>query len=374
MQNRKILFFTFWYPNKNNQNFAIFVKRHAQAISLKNNIVVLAFSFQHSKSVYLKEIITNTENNIETHHIYISSRFWKLLYVCLPLHYLIAKKYINKTIRPGFAFDIIHSNILFPCAIVGHKLSKHYRCKHIITEHWSKIDKFFSRSLYKSAGKKALDNAFAITCVSDFLVNIVKKHTANKNLLIVPNVVNSSQFYPDTTIVKEPILTFICVAHWAPPKNPFYFTDALQALHTKHKLPPFQLKIAGEGQMLNTIKNKQYTYPIHYLGNLSPVDLNHEFNSSHIFLHGSDFETFSVVIVEALMCGLPCVVSPVGIAGSVINNGNGAIAYNTTKDWEEKILSCYQITYYPEEISREITGKYNSSVIAELFDRLYQKN
>lgn len=373
MQNRKILFFTFWYPNKNNQNFAIFVKRHAQAISLKNRIIVLAFSFQHSKSFYHKEIITNTENNIETHHIYISSRFWKLLYVCLPLHYLIAKKYINNSIRPGFAFDVIHSNILFPCAIVGYKLSKHYQCKHIITEHWSKIDKFFSRSLYKFAGKKALDHAHAITCVSDFLANIVKKHTNNKHIAIVPNVVDSSQFHFDPNIPKEPVLTFICVAHWAAPKNPFYFTEALEALYAKQKLPSFQLKIAGEGHLLNTIKNKQYSYPINYLGNLSPQQLNTEFNRSHIFLHGSDFETFSVVIIEALMCGLPSVVSPVGIARDVINDSNGFITDNTSKDWEEKILACSENHYSSNFITDKIKHKYGKIPISGLFDAVYQK-
>lgn len=368
----KVLFFSYWYPNKSNENSSIFIKRHAQSIKCSNTpIVVLVLSIIHSSSLYKRTIVVfNDEEGLETHQIYIESKFYKLLYLLLPLHYIIAKLYISKQILPSFKFNIIHSNVLFPCGIVGYWLAKKYKCKHIISEHWSKLDKFFKVSLWKSYGKKALNNAHAITCVSGVLKETIKKYTTNNSITIIPNVVNSSQFYIDSNITKNTMLTFIAVAHWAAPKNPFHFLDALQKLQSK--TPNFKLVLVGNGPQIAIIKQHDYKFEIDYKGNLNPNDLRVEFNKSHIFLHGSDYETFSVVMAEAIMCGLPSVVSSVGIATEVINNNNGFVTNNTINDWQEKISLCLNTSYNHEQIANQLKNKYDSTEIGKLFNTSYQ--
>ena len=368
----KVLFFSYWYPNKSNENAAVFIKRHAQSIKRTNTpIVVLALNIISSNSFYKKNIsVFNDEEGLETHQIYIESKFYKLIYVLLPLHYFLVKSYTDKQILPNFKFNIIHSNILFPCGILGFWLSKKYSCKHIISEHWSKLDNFFKVSLYKGFGKKALNTAYAITCVSGILTKTLKKYTANNSISIIPNVVNSSQFYFDASIPKNEIFTFIAVAHWSLPKNPFYFLEALQKLQSK--IPSFKLVLVGNGPQIIEIKNKHYSFEIEYRGNLNPNALRQELNRSHIFLHGSDFETFSVIIAEALMCGLPSIVSPVGISQEVINDNNGFTTNNTIDDWEDKIAKCVNKTYNNTCIANQLKNKYESEVIGNLFIEVYK--
>ena len=368
----KVLFFSYWYPNKSNENAAIFIKRHAQSIKSSNTaIVVLVLSIIHSNTLYKRSVVVfNDEEGLETHQIYIESKFYKLLYLLLPLHYIYTKSYINKCILPSFKFNIVHSNILFPCGIVGYWLAKKYNCKHIISEHWSKLDKFFRVSLWKSYGKKALNNAHTLTCVSGILKDTIKKYTANNSIVIIPNVVNSRQFYFDSNIQKNTTLTLIAVAHWSPPKNPFYFLEALKALQSK--LPEFKLVLVGKGPQIDIIKNKNYPFEIDYKGNLNANELCIELNKSHLFLHGSDFETFSVIIIEALMCGLPCIVSPVGIAHEVINNSNGFICNNTIADWQVNISSAINATYNYELISNQLKNTYDSATVGKLFTDSYK--
>ena len=333
---------------------------------------MLAFSIVHGNAIYDRKVVcSRDEHGVETHHIYLKSRFYKLLYMLLPLHYLILKKYTLTHIRPGFKFSIIHSNILFPCAIVGRRLSKAFDCRHVISEHWSKLDKFFRVSLYRRAGRKALDQASAITSVSGTLSAILKKYTKNKNIVIVPNVIDSAQFHFRPEISKNDVFTFIAVAHWAAPKNPFYFLNALQELHTEGKLSKIKVVLVGTGAQLETIKQAGYAFDIDYKGNMNAQDLNAAFNKSHLFLHGSDFETFSVVIAEALLAGTPCVVSPVGIAPEVINPFNGFIAANTVADWKEKILKAYHTSYDAPAIARALQGKYDLETVGDLFDHVY---
>ncbi len=373
MQRNSILFLTYWYPNKSNENFAIFIKRHAHAISLKNNIKVIAFSIIYSNNLFKKSIIKFTdENGIEIHQIYIETCFNKIFYMLLPIHYFIIKPYIISTILTNYKFNLIHSNVTFPSAIIGYWLSNKFKIKHVVTEHWSKLDKFFKVSLYKNIGKKALNNAFKITVVSSFLKDNLTQHIAHKNIVIIPNVIDSSQFKVEGGILKNEQLTFIAVAHWEEPKNPFYFLEALNQLKKTNQLNDFKVVLVGDGKQIKKIKKNNYLFKLDYLGNLNASELNIQLNKSHVFLHGSDYETFSIVIVEALMCGLPCIVSPIGISKDVINTENGFITNNSITDWEDKIIKCINTKYNNTLISHQLKNKFDLDTIGNLFNNVYE--
>jgi glycosyltransferase involved in cell wall biosynthesis len=250
-------------------------------------------------------------------------------------------------------------------------LSKKFRTRFIITEHWTKIDKFFSSSLYSFLGKRAFNAAHAITCVSAQLANTVQKHTSNKNIRIVPNVIDAHEFYYNAAITKNAQFTFVAVAHWAQHKNPFYFLDALQILVSDGKLSDFKVVMIGDGEQIQRIKDKGYNFTIEFKGSLTSPEVCTELNKSQVFLHGSDFETFSVIIAEALMCGLPSVVSPVGIGPEVINASNGFVTNNTVKDWSEKIISIYNTSYNYQAISDQLKGKYDAETVGNLFLQSY---
>jgi glycosyltransferase involved in cell wall biosynthesis len=372
MNTNSILFLSYWYPNKSNKNSGIFVKRHAQAIHINNPVTVLTLHIIKGSSLYKKHTnVLLDEANIETHQVYIESIFNKLFYVLLPLHYFILINYIKKN-WPTNTFTLIHSNILFPAAILGYWLAKKLKCKHFISAHWSKLDKFFRVSLYKVIGRRAYNSAHGISVVSASLSNVVKKHTSNNNIRIIPNVIDSGVFNYSSDIQKNKLFTFIAVAHWGVPKNPFLFLDAIKELLAENKLTAFKVVIVGEGPLINLIKERNYPFEMELKGNLNSEKLNVELNKSHVFLHGSDFETFSVVMAEAIMCGLPCVLSPVGIALDVINETNGFVTDNTVADWKVKIQSAYTTVYDYKKISEQLKHKFDSNVVGKLFDDFYK--
>jgi glycosyltransferase involved in cell wall biosynthesis len=369
----QILFFTYWYPHKSNSNFAIFVKRHASSIALLNKVVVLSFHITRSDKLFRMTSTSSTDDqNMITHQITVETRFNKMFYLLLPLHYIILKKYIKRHILTQQRFDTIHSNITFPCAIVGYWLSKAFKSRHVITEHWSKLDKFFRANLYRWYGKKALNKADAITCVSETLLQTVKRYTSNKNIHVVPNVIDSSQFFYDPAVQKNDVYTCIAIAHWAEPKNPFYFLDALQDLVSEGRIKKPNMVLIGTGHLIETIKAKNYLFEIDYKGNLAAAGINTELNKSHLFVHGSDFETFSVVIAEALLSGTPAVTSPVGIAGEVINSTNGFVTDNTKNDWKQKILAAYHMPFDRLHISLQLKDTYSPSAVSTMFAQVYQ--
>ena len=118
------------------------------------------------------------------------------------------KKYFYKNISSEFKPDIIHSNVLYPAAIMGDWLAKKENKPHIITEHWSGVDKFLSKSLYAGFGNKAYDRAKNITAVSGFLKNSLSKHVSPKKIIIVPNVINTSLFLFKEKNIREDKIFF----------------------------------------------------------------------------------------------------------------------------------------------------------------------
>ncbi len=369
-----LLFFSYWYPYPGNPGQGLFVKRHAQAIAKQKDILVLAVHVIKGKGFFQSSLhIEKDEQQVETHHLYLSSIFPKLLYVCLPLQTMVIRKHIQKIILQKNTIRILHSNVLFPCAIVGNTISRKLGFKQVVTEHWSKIDKFFRVSIYKNLGKRALAEASAITCVSESLLHTLSRYTTPTHCSVVPNVIDHRAFFYQPQINKHAVFSFIAVAHWNPPKNPLLFVQALESLQKEHKLPPFELVMVGMGPLLDQIKTMPLSFPIRNIKALAPTLLAEELNRCHVFLHGSDYETFSVVIAEALSCGLPVVVSDVGIAREVVNAQNGFICDANTEDWKKNIELCVNKSYDASHISEQMAQRYSEEKVGQQFMRLYQK-
>lgn len=377
MTKPRVLFLTYWYPDQNKDNFGIFIKRHAKAIAMHVDVWVLSVKVKKENTFFK---CTNTsfvdDAGIETHVLTLSSRFNKTLYLLLPLHYLFIKRYLRKYLMKNGTvnFTHVHSNVLFPCAIIGNKLARWLGLGHIISEHWSKIDRFFSVSLYRWAGRRALDSAQAITAVSTLLASTISKYTSNPNISVVPNVISSGDFFYDVNVKKYTEFTFVAVASWTKSKNPFYFLNALQSLWQEKSIGVFKLIMIGEGPLLAEIQEKNYGFPILFPGTLNPELIRQELNRSHAFLHGSDYETFSVIIIEALMCGLPVVVSPVGIAPDVIDGENGLITPNTLEDWKKNILRIYQSQYDYKAISGSVGSQFDVNTVSDYFKKVYDRD
>jgi glycosyltransferase involved in cell wall biosynthesis len=83
---------------------------------------------------------------------------------------------------------------------------------------------------------------------------------------------------------------------------------------------PGYLKVmVGDGPMLETYK-KQYP-DVHFTGYKTGLDLAHYYANAEVFVFPSQWETFGIVMIEAMACGTPVAAFPVQGPSDVVEQG-----------------------------------------------------
>lgn len=365
------LFLSYWYPSQSNPLKGVYIKKHAHAIAANGvNMHILSLVIEHSSSLYSKEVLEfKDEKNIPNTQILIRSKYYKIFHLLLFFQKHLVTKAFNK-INREFKAQIIHSNVLYPAAILGSHLSGKFQIPHVITEHWSKVNQFMSKSLYATQGKMAYESAKKITVVSVFLRDRIKQYIDLNKTQVIPNVIRSEIFHYNEKAQVADKISFTMVAHWQKPKRPDLIFESLNEF-SKHTTKTITLNVIGEGTLLNELRSKTWSFQINYLGN-KPADLLAEIlQQSDYFLHASEIETFSIVIAEALATGTPTLASNAGAIPELINENNGILCNNSVNDWLKGLIQLTENKYDHRSIS-ESSAKYSEKIIGNKFKEMYE--
>jgi len=370
----KSLFLTYWYPNKKNPNYCGFVREHALAIANAGVAVnVLAFTFLPSNSLY-KETVARQFllPNLEEHHVYVESFFYRFIYVN-PFHlWYIAWNYYKKNLA-GFDPDIIHSNVVHPGGVVGHWLSEKLKKPHVITEHWTRLFRYMDRNWLSFLGRNAYDKAKAITVVSQYSKGYVSKYSKNKNIIVVPNVVENVIFTYQPKERNKAIIEFLYVGYLNWPKLPFLTLDALEKAQ-KSSGKPFVLHIIGIGELEPKVREhiKSLSYQVNLLGGKPKPEIANYMQKTDFYIHAADIETFSIVTAEALSTGTPVIASNNTALPELVNESNGVLAENDTDSFAKGILKALNTDFDNESISQKMEGRFSYLRIGHGFLDVYK--
>jgi len=371
----KVLIISFWNPTEQNPQQGIFIQDQAAAVcTLMDNVIFVRVNVLPSKHLTLKKYVTE-EPFFGNRRITIDlcSLFWKAYYINPWLLAGIVYRTMNKII-PGIKPALIHSNVIFPCGIVSYLISRKTGSKMIISEHWSKAQKLLKHPFYRRIALKAYRSNSAVISVSEFLAGKISELTAHRNIVVIPNIVNTEvfSFKPKAGFDgKKLILT--CVASWKPPKRLDLIIDSVGsfAVDTGCQV---HLNIVGAGIQTDVLKSVKTPENLHieWLGYLDKSSIVTLLHNSHLFLHASEIETFSIVTAEALSTGTPVMASDRGALPELIHERNGILAENTNESWRKKIHEIVNKNFDYEAIARENQTRFSPENVGRAIIEVYK--
>jgi glycosyltransferase involved in cell wall biosynthesis len=144
-------------------------------------------------------------------------------------------------------------------------------------------------------------NSNRVLTTTKSMVDELKSHGFSNNVISWTRGVDRDIFYPDyqPTQCSKPLL--VCVSRVSKEKNLTAFFELDYPEATKI--------MVGDGPMLETYK-QQYT-DVHFVGAKRGAELAHYYQNADCFVFPSRWDTFGLVMIEAMACGTPVAAYPV---------------------------------------------------------------
>jgi L-malate glycosyltransferase len=379
-----ILFISSWYPNKNDPTHGIFNTYFAQAAAINNKVSVLHVCSSKTLSTDF-ECVAYNENGIETLIVYYKKIQSSFSFISL----LIKRNKILKAYNLGYKKltekvgipDLIQLNVIMPAGIGAYHLSKKHNLPYVINEGWTGYcpeDGNYKGLLLKYFTKKIVSQAKALMPVSDFLKQAMLAHNLKGNYFIVPNVVDTELFVIQDVHIGEVTTKYLHISSLDDKqKNVSGIIRALEKAHRQHS--NIELTIVGDGEEKSTLqalaRELNVENSIQFKGHVLGKELVHEINAHHVLIMFSNYETFCLVVAEALACGKPVITSNAGGLTSEISPMQGItvnrkdegqlrdaiihFAHHKNKYNKEELRTFILQNYTKEKVGKTLTGVYN---------------
>lgn len=370
----KILFLPHWYPNKKNPIDASFIREHAKAASLFNNVVVLHNERGHRKLSESYRIISDTyEDGIRTIRLnYKKIPIPNISYLIYIWSYISAFK---KLIREGWIPDIIHAHV-YPAGVAAVLLGKIYKIPVAITEHYIYFPPRILTFKEQLKAKFSMNRAHVILPPTKAYQQAFESYGIKNNFKIVPNVVDTDTFYPFVSERKDSKKRILFVGNLVPKKAIPYLLEALDEI--KKRRQNFILDIVGDGP-----KRSEYEKLTKKMGLLDFVIFHGRREKEEVakfmqncdfFVMPSIFEGFGVVYIEAMACGKPVIATNVRGPDEIVKKDVGILV--PPKD--VKALS-EAIDYMMENhqnfsintLTQYVKKNFSYPVVGKLLDNVY---
>ncbi len=219
---------------------------------------------------------------------------WEYLSVLPILFFLNKKKKI----------DLLHANFCLPDGIATAKLSRILRIPYVITEHHGIIRELLKKKYLRKMMVPAYSEAYKVIAVSENTKQaILEAGVPPAKLCVIPNGVDFKLFRPRKQITS--IHKLIYVGNLLEQKGIHILLQAMSLL----KRDDLSLSIVGEGvyqkELEAIVHELDLTAQVKFLG-ARPANEIPELISEHdALVHPSFLESFGIVVVEAMACGLP---------------------------------------------------------------------
>jgi glycosyltransferase involved in cell wall biosynthesis len=269
--------------------------------------------------------------------------------------------------------DILYSHYLFITANAV-QLKQRYGVPLVAIEHWSELaKKNLPESMIQSIRKIYTKLDRLITVSPALQQNIIKQ--IGQPSEVVYNVVGSEFQYNEKPRHRSRV-RYITVGSLNNGKRFDVMLDALSNLNGVDS--NWELVLIGEGTERTRLESQVHRLgldgQVRFLGRLTKSEIARQFLESDVFLLSSQMETFSVVCIEAMACGLPIVATRCGGPESIVQEADGLLCpINDADAFFHALVFMQQnfLTYDRRNIAERCLQRFGAEVIGRQLSSIF---
>ena len=284
--------------------------------------------------------------------------------------------------------DVLHVHYAIPhavCAILAKDMANS-DIGIVTTLHGTDITVLGYDSSLKGAIKYGIEKSDVVTAVSHSLgQETMDLISPNKDIETIYNFIDEQEYTKkDAGNLKE--LLGIkphekVVIHVSNFRKVKHVPDIVQSFKLIHEEVPSKLLLVGDGPekhpIMESIKGTSIENDVLFLG--KQENLSELYSIADLMLLLSEKESFGLVLLEAMACGVPCIGTNVGGIPEVITNGeNGYIV--ELGDWKKVAEYGVEILQNPslhkQVVDRSleiIQDRFSSKSIVEQYEEMYER-
>jgi glycosyltransferase involved in cell wall biosynthesis len=421
MQQRlRVLFLPSWYPSEDSPVVGPYIREHAKAAFMYNDIVVLYAYADDRLPPWSRHMVTeDVEDGIRT----IRVRFGKYLPILVFLKRLVLRKRtgrgksesllkkgggpigailavltidgviigdvvynwrvfmaFRRLMKGGWRPDIIHAHVFIagvPAVILG----RLYSMPVVITEHWTDIPRRLLTWDQRLKARFAMNRAKVVMPVSESLQQAIQAYGIGNVFRIVPNAVNTRLFSEgesrgpsDNGETKRMLL----VARLVSQKGVPYLLKAIARV--RELRTDFVLDVVGDGPDAKECKDLAARLGldavVRFHGMKSKQEVAQFMRNCDFFVLPSLQENLPCVLIEAMASGKPVLASDVGGVSGIVSDANGILVPPSDVEALAKavahLLDSFR-SYPSSEIARCATERFSHEAVGGMLDRIYRE-
>lgn len=296
-----ILILPSWYPTEENPARGRFFAEQAAALSRCGHKVTVMAVYNDGESGVKTEKRTCgalTEYRIHVKPLRLHLTFFRVLREMLRL--------LRESGKP----DVMHVHS-FGMAKYARVLRARFGIPYVITEHVSWIERGTMSSSALREASRAYRCADGVIAVSPGLREAMAPLCGGREIAVVPNLVDEAFFARTRGSIPAAPFRFISVGWLNANKGMDVLLEAVRRLAARGTA--VQLTICGDGAERAPLEAQAgellKTGTVEFTGTLPHEAIGERLAQSHAFVLASRVETFGVVFVEAMACGLPIVMT-----------------------------------------------------------------
>lgn len=329
-----VLFFTSWYPTRAHTYGGVFVREHAKAVrNAGHKVVVLHLAGPYpvrDDSLWTmdEEPDPSLSEGVEAYHVF--HRQFPVRGASYGLYLWSAVGAYRRLRGNGFRPDVIHAHVYgagVPAAVVASR----YRLPLVITEQFTGFPR---RSLSRVEVRKAryaFNRASRALPVSRHLREAIRNYGIDVPFEVVPNVVDTSLFFPPDVERKEEGVErrLIFVGNLEPSQHKGFPTLLRALVCLRERRRDWRLDVIGEGPERSAYERSSAALGLRehvtFYGSQPKSVIAQMMRAADLFVLPSRFDNLPCVIVEALASGLPVVSTTVGGIPELVDERSGRL-------------------------------------------------